>query len=352
MSDVLHKKLNIDLDKSNMQEAIADFPVQIAQSFEIMNNWSSSLKYAGIKKIMILGMGGSAIGGDVSRAILQNNCLIPIIVNRSYTIPNWVDPNTLILASSYSGDTEETLSAFSQCRKRNCPILVLTTGGTLAQYAEDIGLDWVTIPKGYQPRAALGYSFSLILLVLDRLGFIHDNIVEKVKNSIIPLENLCSQLSQEGNAAMKIAEEIYSTCPIIYGSEDLTWVVALRFRGQLAENAKMLSFHHHFPEQNHNEIEGWTVNEDIMCRFSIIWLRDVDDHTGIQARMNIASSLLETLPGSQINILQSGANRIERLLKLIHYTDWISYYTALLNNVDPTPVNRIQELKDRIAKTT
>ena len=150
---------------------------------------------------------------------------------------------------------------------------------------------------------------------------------------------------------MEIAEEIYSTCPIIYGSEDLTWVVALRFRGQLAENAKMLSFHHHFPEQNHNEIEGWTVNKDIMCRFSIIWLRDVDDHTGIQARMNIASSLLETFPGSQINILQSGANRIERLLKLIHYTDWISYYTALLNNVDPTSINRIQELKDRIAKT-
>ena len=113
----------------------------------------------------------------------------------------------------------------------------------------------------------------------------------------------------------------------------------------------MLSFHYHFPEQNHNEIEGWTVNKNIMSQFSIIWLRDVDDHCKTQNRMDISSSLLESIPESQFNISQSGVNRVERLLKLIHFTDWISYYVALLNNVDPTPVHRIQELKTRISKT-
>ena len=112
----------------------------------------------------------------------------------------------------------------------------------------------------------------------------------------------------------------------------------------------MLSFHHHFPEQNHNEIEGWTVNKDIMRRFSIIWLRDVDDYPRIQMRMDISSTILESIPRCQLTIEQSGAHRVERLLKLIHYTDWVSYYAALLNNVDPTPVKRIQELKARIVQ--
>ena len=182
------------------------------------------------------------------------------------------------------------------------------------------------------------------------MGFVQNYIIEIVEKSIESLKSLSIEMNKAENKALTIAENIHTTCPIIYGSEDLTWVAAVRFRGQLAENAKMLSFHHHFPEQNHNEIEGWTVNPDIMNRFSIIWLKDEDDHPGIQARMRISATLLESNAGSQIEISQLGANRVERLLKLIHYTDWISYYAALLNNVDPTPVKRIQELKIKISE--
>ncbi len=351
MNGVFHKGINTNLDKSDMQGAIMSFHEQIRVSTEIMENWSPRKEYSGIQKIMILGMGGSAIGGDVARVIAQNHCLVPIIVNRSYTIPKWVDSNTLILASSYSGNTEETLSAFAQCKEQNCPVLVLSTGGTLTQHAIDMELDRVTIPKGYQPRAALGFSFTLILLILKHLGFIPQKVIEYVTKSIHSLDKLCSDLSLSDNSALTIAENIHSTCPIIYGSEDLTWVAALRFRGQLAENAKMLSFHHIFPEQNHNEIEGWTVNKDIIRRFSIIWLRDKEEHPLNKNRMDISSSILESSSSCQTTISLSGTHRYERLLKMIHYTDWISYYAALLNNVDPTPVNRIQELKDRIAKT-
>ena len=134
-------------------------------------------------------MGGSAIGGDVARVIAQNSCSLPIIVNRSYNIPEWVDSHTLVLASSYSGGTEETLSAFFQCRDRNCPILVLSTGGILTQHANDFGLDWIAIPKGYQPRAALGFSFTMILLILERLGLIPHTVIKNVINLIFYLFN-------------------------------------------------------------------------------------------------------------------------------------------------------------------
>jgi len=343
-------ELDSMLDKSDMRGAITEFPNQIKESFLNMSTWEAQFEYSNIENIMVIGMGGSAIGGDVARVLAQNANSLSIVINRSYNIPDWVGPNTLILASSYSGETEETLSAFAQCRERNCPIIVLSTGGQISDYACEYDLDSILIPSGYQPRAALGFSFTLILILLNRLGFIQNQVVEMVEKSINALEIMSREMTKDENKALTIAEKIHATCPIIYGSEELTWVAALRFRGQLAENAKMLSFHNHFPEQNHNEIEGWTANKDIMNRFSIIWLKDKDDHSGTRTRMQISSSLLESSAGSQIEISQTGKNRVERLLKLIHLTDWVSYYAALLNNVDPTPVKRIQELKLKISR--
>jgi glucose/mannose-6-phosphate isomerase len=341
--------LNAELDQSEVKGAIASFPEQIQESFLIMDNWMPKNEYRGIRTILILGMGGSAIGGDVARVISQKSCPVPIIVNRSYNIPEWVDSHTLVLASSYSGLTEETLSAFTQCRNKNCHIIVLSTGGKIIEYADKYGLDRVTIPPGFQPRAALGFSFSFILLLLNRLDFIRDETIILVEDSIKPLNKLSTELSHLDSSTVSIAEQIHSTCPIIYGSEDSTWVVALRFNGQLAENAKMLSFHHHFPEQNHNEIEGWTINDHIMKNFSVILIKDKEDHDGIKLRMKISAELIKPVSSKHISISQSGENRIERLIKMIYCVDWISYYLALLNEVDPTPVNRIQKLKSRIA---
>ncbi len=341
---------NYNLDKSNMKLAIAQFPDQIYQSFDIMNSWNPKKKYKNIENILIIGMGGSAIGGDVARVIAQNDCSIPIFVNRSYNIPCWVGAHTLVIASSYSGNTAETLSAFNQCIEKTSLIVVITTGGQIENYANQNDLDKIVVPKGYQPRAALGFSFSSILILLNRLNFISKEIIDNLRDVIEPLNILSMQIQKNENDAFNIAGQIHKTCPIIYGSEDLTWVVALRFRGQLAENSKMLAFHHNFPEQNHNEIEGWTCNQDIMNTMSIIWINDSSDHIEVKARMKISSTLLNSKAGIQINIMQNGLNRIHRLIKLIHFTDWISYYAALLNNIDPTPVNIIQNLKSKISK--
>ena len=345
----MDEKINFNIDVSNMKDAIKSFPNQIRESFAIMKNWSSINEYDNIQNILILGMGGSAIGGDLVKVMAQNSCSIPIIINRSYSIPEWVDDKTLVMASSYSGNTEETLSAFKKCHEKKSPILILSTGGILSNYASELHLDKIVMPKGLQPRAALGFSFTLIALTLKYFNFISGDIIDEIKKTIDILEQLKFDIPDSSNFALQIAKEIYGTCPIIYGSEDMGWLVALRLKGQLAENAKILSFHNHFPEQNHNEIEGWTKNEHIMKNFSVIWIKDEEDHDGIKLRMEISSELIKPVSSKHIYIYQSGENRIERLIKMIYCVDWISYYLALLNEVDPTPVNRIQELKSKVA---
>ncbi|MDP6569936.1 MAG: bifunctional phosphoglucose/phosphomannose isomerase [Candidatus Marinimicrobia bacterium] len=342
-------ELPIELDQENMKGAIQSFPSHLRETQTIMESWQPMHSYSDIRQVMVLGMGGSAIGGDVVRVLVQNECKIPIMVNRSYNIPAWVDRHTLVIASSYSGGTEETLSAFSQCEERNCPTLIISTGGELTEIARKKNYDVVSLPKGLQPRAALGYSFYSLLLVLQKTGHISDAIPTMVENSIPEIESMSKELTQSQNEALTMAGKIHHTIPFVYGSEDLTWVAALRFRGQLAENAKMLSTHHHFPEQNHNEIEGWTCNPHILEHSSVVWLRDEEDHPGIQKRMDISEELLSKATTIQLSISQSGNNRVERLLSLIHFTDWVSYYCALLNHIDPTPVDRIQDLKARIA---
>ena len=350
MSEI--KALKQKLDVSNMYNAIAGFPGQIKTAFSIMGNWSPNHEYLNINNILILGMGGSAIGGDVTRVLIQNECGVPILVNRSYNIPKWVDEKTLVLASSYSGNTEETLSAFDQCKQAGAKTIAMTTGGKLKELAIECGLDCTLLPSGLQPRAALGLSVSLTLIILNKLGFSSDEIIEELYFSFEELTRLCDELSKcdDENPAVIMANEIHSMCPIIYGSEDLTWVAALRFRGQLEENAKMLAFHHSIPEQNHNEFEGWSCHPDLLATKCIIWLKDKDDHPCSLARMEVAKELLDAQAGKQVEIAEKGRSPLIRLLKMIHFIDWVSYYAALLNNVDPTPVERITKLKEEMAK--
>jgi len=340
------------LDSGNMYEAIQGFPQQILEAFKIVDIWQPECTYQSIHSILILGMGGSAIGGDVVRVMVQDSAQVPIMVNRSYNLPAWVDGSTLVIANSYSGNTEETLSAYQQAREAKAQMLVISTGGTISEWAHRDKLDLVAMPAGLQPRAALGYSFTLLMLVLNKLGFVVNDAVNTLHKAVFRLKEFgqAYQIGSENNPGLSLAQKIHDTIPVIYGSEDLTWVAALRFRGQLAENAKMLAWHHHLPEQNHNEIEGWSCNEDLLKRLSIIWFYNEDDHPRIQARMKVTRQLLEDKAGGQYVIKAQAESRIERLLKLIHCSDWISYYAALLNGQDPTPVDRIGLLKLKMSE--
>lgn len=338
-------------DKSNMFEMISGFSGQIHDSIKFMENWSTKKNYSNIETVLITGMGGSAIGGDFVSAILSKECAVSISVNRCYNIPGWVNEKTLVIASSYSGNTEETISAFKLALERKCQIICVTTGGELEALAVRSNLDIVPVPKNLQPRAALGHSLTLNLLLLEKTGIIvNDQIKSQLLSALTSLENWQEQLQiiKDENQGCIIAEKIENTFPIIYAGTGWTSVCALRFRGQLAENSKMLSSYNIFPEQNHNEIEGWTCYPEIIGNTSIVWLKDRDDHVQIQKRMQITKELLHSIPSAIIEVEMTGKTPLGRMLKLIHLLDWVSYYAALINKVDPSPVNRITQLKTKL----
>ena len=345
------EQLKQRFDNDDMFDAILGFPNQIESSLKKIKNWSPKHNYSQIKNILITGMGGSAIGGDFVATLSDKFCQIPIIVNRSYEIPNWVNEDTLVISSSYSGNTEETLTALDLVCGKNAHIIAVTTGGKLLEIAEKNNFDIVNVTPGLQPRAALGLSMALNLLLLEKIGLVSDNVMTQFfENSLDKLKSVSNQYStfSNDNPAIQFAELIHDKFPIIYAGEGWQANCALRMRGQLAENAKILGSNLNFPEQNHNEIEGWTCNKDIIKNTIICWILDKDDHIQVQKRMKITKELLSEYPSNQIELKTEGNSEIERALCLIHLIDWISYYSALLNKVDPTPVERITELKNKL----
>ena len=298
-------------------------------------------------------MGGSAIGGDFVSSLANEYCSIPIIVNRSYEIPGWVNKHTLVISSSYSGNTEETLAALNLICEKNAQVIAVTTGGKLNNIAFEKDFDIVNINPGLQPRAALGLSMSLNLLLLEKIGMVRSGIFTNLlSNSLSKLKESTKKYSEYTNTNIPIefAHFVHDKFPIIYAGEGWQANCALRLRGQLAENAKILSSHLNFPEQNHNEIEGWTCNPELLKNTVIFWIMDDSDHNQVQRRMNITKKLLDKYPSNQLVLKVEGESSVEKSLCMIHLIDWISYYCALLNKVDPTPVERITELKNRLSE--
>ena len=346
------EELKSNYDNGNMFDAICSFPNQIQSSLDYMQNWTPKHNYNHIQNILITGMGGSAIGGDFVASLVDKFCNIPIIVNRSYEIPNWVNENTLVISSSYSGNTEETLTALDLVIKKNATIITVTTGGKLLEIAKEKEFDIVKVTPGFQPRAALGFSMALNLLLLEKINLIPvETMTSLLNNSLDKLNESSKKLSDYSNSnlAIEFSKNIHDKFPIIYAGEGWQANCALRMRGQLAENAKILGSHLNFPEQNHNEIEGWTCNDDILNNTVICWIMDESDHPQVEKRMQITKELLDQYPSNQLILKMKGESNIERALCMIHLIDWISYYCALLNKIDPTPVERITELKNRLS---
>ena len=239
--------MNNTIDKSNMYQAIYEFPNHIKNSFEKFDDScqiTNKTKYYDIKSIIILGMGGSAVSGLLIKEILDREIKTPIHVNRNYTIPNWANEKTLIIASSYSGNTEETLISCQKCIDKKLKIIGFSTGGELLTLLDNNGYnDFVKLPEGLQPRAALGYSFSLMMLLLNKIDIVDKNIINDLKNSVNPLLSLREEyanLNNKENLAYIISNKIYDKIPIIYGEEGIYNAIAYRIKCQLEENSKLL----------------------------------------------------------------------------------------------------------------
>ena len=333
--------------KSDIYKSIYEFPEHIKEALNSFDN-NSNLNddYSNIQSIMILGMGGSAITGLLISEILKQKIKQPIFINQNYEIPKWVNKNTLVIASSYSGNTEETLIACKKCIEKNCKIIGFTTGGELLKLLKKMNYnDYVKMPTGLQPRAAIGYSFTIMLKLLNNITLVNDDIIDDLKNSIKTLTKKTEEYSTKNSQAYSIAEKIYNKNSIIYAEDGIFNIIAYRLKCQLAENSKILSFNNIIPEMNHNEIEAFTEKTKLQKNLLLIWIDDTINSKN-KERIKITSKILKTKVENQISItIRNSNNQLLNYLNYINLVDWISYHCAILNNVNPAIIPNIDELK-------
>ena len=333
-----------------MDEMIRSFPYQISDQWKALKSLDLDLdRFSGIENIVIAGMGGSAISGDIAKMLVKNQLSIPITVVRDYSIPRWTNERTLFILSSYSGNTEETISCFKAAILKSKKIISISTGGELESLSHDNDVQIVGLPPNYQPRAALGFSLITLLTVLSKINLISSDFLNSVVTASNTLDDFYDKYCADGLLAESIAKQIKDGVIAIYGVESSTDSIASRFRAQIAENSKMLSTFNVIPEMNHNEIEAWNEFQFLDMKKIAIWIHDEDDHPRILDRIKITSKLLEKIDIKNIYIKCSGDNYQERCLKLLFLNDWISYYLAKANNIDPIPVNRIMNLKSQLS---
>jgi len=342
------------VDRENMLELLTTFPRQCEDALFIGKHVKINPSYKGnYANIVFTGLGGSAIGADIISGYVGDEIDIPVFVNRNYTLPHFVNKKTLLFAVSYSGNTEETLSAYEKAKKKGAKVVVITSGGKLEELAAKAKDMLITIPKGYPPRCALGYSFIPSVMVLVKLGFIKDKSNE-IKKAARFLDNLQKKKLIPGvrtkvNMAKSIAGKLYGKFPVIYASARME-ALATRWRGQFAENAKTLSSSHVFPEMNHNEIVGWKSPAGLLEDFVAIILRDKGDHARIKKRMDITTVILRKAKLRVLEVESEGRTPLARMLSLTFIADFVSVYLAVLNGTNPTPVDRITYLKKQLAK--
>jgi len=342
----------------NIKEFIQKYDTQ--NQFEVLQNTYKQIEYAinnsypefgsdkeAINKIIVTGLGGSAISGDLLKNFLKDELTVPVQINRNYFLPSFADEKTLLIASSYSGNTEETISSFNDGLKRKCKIICLSTGGKLEKLAADNSIPFIRLQKGFQPRYALGLSFFSLLKVFEKLQLIPSQ--EKIIRKIISLwKEKASAYSAEGNIALTTAQQLIGFVPIIYSASDYTNAVGYRFKSQLNENSKLHAFHHEFPEMNHNEIIGWESHQQKQLHTKVIYLLDETYHPQIKKRFQIVSEFIKK---SDVEIISMESNENDfkvRIMDLIFLVDWISFYLGVIRGFDPSEIEYINLLKDRL----
>jgi len=342
------------LDKFNMLDLLLDFPLQCEAALDIAKLAEVKFRKRDFSKIVFAGLGGSAIGADLVRSYLYFESNIPILVIREYELPVCVDSSTLVFLCSYSGDTEETLSAYKDAKSKGATLIVVSSGGKLKELALKDAVAFIEIPGGSPPRCNLGYLSIIPLCVLGKLGLIKD-VQLSVKEMIKVLEDLKKNklnphIGIKDNIAKSTALKLYKRFALIYSASIHFDICATRFRGQIAENSKALSSSHLFPEMNHNEIVGWQNPKKLFKNFIVVMLRDNNMHPRVAKRMDITADIIRKEQVELIEIWSHGENLLSRIFSLIYIGDFVSYYLAIRYRIDPTPVERVTYLKKRLAE--
>ncbi len=285
------------------------------------------------------------------RSYSADQIKIPLFVNRSYTLPKFANGNSLVVVSSYSGGTEETISAYSQARKNGAQILVISSGGKIGNTASKLGHNWVKIPGGLPPRAALGYSFFSMLTAFQKAGILKSKHAE-TSETLALLKQLSDEYSdyEKNPLPLRLADQLVNMLPIVYSSTERFDAVNLRWRGQIEENAKTVAYGNFFPEMNHNEIVGYSTLKDLLSRFVVLYLLDGGDHPRVAARFSFVKEIIRPYCSNVIEVRSQGKSLLARMFSLIYLGDWTSYYLAIKKNVDPTPVGNIDMLKKNLSE--
>ncbi|MBI5399974.1 bifunctional phosphoglucose/phosphomannose isomerase [Candidatus Saganbacteria bacterium] len=338
------------LDPQGMLDMVARMPemwkaaAEIGQAIEL-----KPLK--NIRQIVICGLGGSAIAGDIVSDLLANSCPRPIFINRNYQLPAFVNDETLVFALSYSGNTEETLSAVKMAVSRQANIIGVTSGGKLRQIIAENKSPCFVIPEGYQPRAALAFMLGPLLYSLAQLGLSPISPVE-IGAAANPLGQLAYGPSQPGknNPAKQLAVKLLDRTPIILGVNGITGAAAYRFKTQLSENSKVTALVNVFPELNHNELVNLAALTRGKHNFSLILLRSEFESERMKKRIELTKSLVGGQIGGINELPARGKNLLEQVLSLIFLTDFVTIYLAILRGVNPTEVEAINRLKKELAR--
>jgi glucose/mannose-6-phosphate isomerase len=343
-------------DAQDMLGHIDGLPEQLEKAWNLGQQLPLP-SWKGIQRVLITGMGGSAIGGDLVSAYVEPTCKIPLVVVRDYTLPAWAaGSETLVVASSHSGSTEETIAAYQTAAQRGCTRLAVCTGGELARLAtadaaagEAVQL-W-TFEHNFQPRAAVGYSFGLLLSALSRLGLVPDPAAE-VQQAVAAMrrqqETLRADVPVVRNLAKRQAGQLVGRWVAVFGAGILA-PVARRWKGQISEVAKAWAQFESLPEADHNTLAGSLFPEEVISRTLAIFLRGPSDHPRNALRIEITKRVL-MLDGMCTDFIDAqGATPLENLWTALHLGDYVAYYLAMCYEVDPTPVNALQSLKLELA---
>ena len=340
------------IDNSGMLALAESMPELLAEALALAKK-VPPLKVKNIRQIVFSGMGGSAIAGDIAGNLLLAGANVPSFVNRNFKAPAYVDKNTLFFALSYSGNTDETLSALKDAERAQAEIVCVTSGGKLAEIAGSHNYPLYLIPSGYQPRAALPFILVAILKCLEGLGSLPD--VEKdILRSVEIISRLKDEYGMEkplrANPVKQLARKIAGKIPVIFGSEGRTDAAALRIKNQLNENSKLTAFCNSFPELDHNEIVNLSALKRDEHSFVLVFLRDDGDLERIQKGIEITKSLIGRQLGGVHEIFAQGKSLLCRILSLIYFGDLLSVYLAVLSGTDPTPVDVITRLKKELGR--
>ncbi len=340
-----------EYDHSDMRNNLLSWPEQFRRSWDLGFSIGKKQSLDAPQKMLWIGMGGSAIGGDFTSAMTYNRSSFPLIVHRGGAFPRWVDKNTRVLLVSFSGNTAETLASAEEADERGCMIDAITSGGKLKDWAIKRGVEPWPVPGGRPPRAALGDLFTTALAVFAGRKWCHvdDHEVNETNNSIELNTELCSREPDEKHILFDLLELTQERYPMVYGTGRFS-AVARRWAGQINENAKRPAHWGELPEMNHNEVVAYDARTGLGEKNAVIILVDPDSPQDILDRVDVTLELASDAGFESVKVIPESQTRLARMLELTVLGDWLSYYMAISKKIDPTPIPTIDKLKDVLAQ--